>query len=343
MCGASIPSPSIPGCWPSTSPGVGNLTRLATRCCTISPEAYVGDMVRPLKPAMPAFKSAERLIERAIFQRAGIDDREIPREVHDADKRIVCDEAHQLFRPETLARAEWSPRFGPQGVEPLGVTVVGQEPHEAERDFMIRLRSAVRRIENGTGVAVVNQDLVTIRPEPAGPHRPALSRPGPAASRGASHGRARSWPTSSASIPTRSMAGPSASAGSGRLGISRCGTKREPWGVGAKVRARLLEAIERAADGTPCPSNAELRPRARHVAAHHHAAARPPAPRRRDDASQSNGPATRLTLSDGRATGWTRLTRHRAPSLFHLALEEGERRSRPSISIKGWRRCWPTC
>jgi hypothetical protein len=109
--------------------------------------------------------------------------------------------------------------------------------------------------------------------------------------------------------------------------------KREPWGVGAKVRARLLEAIERAADGTPCPSNAEL---ARALGTSLRTITLQLVRLRRDGAiaSQSNGPLRRLTLSDGRATGWTVLTRHRAPSLFHLAVEAGERRSRPDLDAR---------
>jgi hypothetical protein len=110
--------------------------------------------------------------------------------------------------------------------------------------------------------------------------------------------------------------------------------KREPWGVGAKVRGRLLAAIERAAAaGVPCPSNAEL---ARALGTSLRTITLQLVRLRRDGeiASQSNGPLRRLTLSDGRATGWTRLTRHRTPSLFHLALEEGERRSRPDLDAR---------
>ena len=94
-----------------------------------APEAYIGDMVRPLKASMPRFKTAERAIERAIFSRAGLGDSEIPHEVHAADAAIIGDEMRALFRPENFERAGWSP---PEG---LGVIVVGVIPFVAERDF----------------------------------------------------------------------------------------------------------------------------------------------------------------------------------------------------------------
>lgn len=95
-----------------------------------APEAYIGDMVRPLKTGMTLFKTAERAVERAIFRRAGLGDGPIPREVDDADKAIVIDERAALFTPEVLALANWYPKLAP-----LGVVVTGHPPHVAERDF----------------------------------------------------------------------------------------------------------------------------------------------------------------------------------------------------------------
>src|SRR4051812_37235152 len=71
-----------------------------------SAEAYVGDMVRPLKRAMPAFRSAERKVERVIFAAAGLDG-EVPQAVLDADTAIIANEARDLFSAEALAAAEW--------------------------------------------------------------------------------------------------------------------------------------------------------------------------------------------------------------------------------------------
>lgn len=92
-------------------------------------EAYIGDMIRPLKPSMPAFKAAGSLIEQVVLKRAGLD-LPLPHEIHEADAGIIGDEARALFRPETLEAADWVPNFGP-----LGVAVVGDAPHVAEREF----------------------------------------------------------------------------------------------------------------------------------------------------------------------------------------------------------------
>lgn len=55
-------------------------------------EAYLGDMVRPLKQIMPDYRALEGRLWRAIAQRFGMP-AEIPQEVHDAD--------------EAVGRAEW--------------------------------------------------------------------------------------------------------------------------------------------------------------------------------------------------------------------------------------------
>lgn len=94
-----------------------------------APEAYIGDMVRPLKGSMAFFRAAERQIERAIFRRAGLGEAPIPPEVDAADHAILGDEARALFAPEALERGGWVPPAG------LGVIVVGDPPHVAEREF----------------------------------------------------------------------------------------------------------------------------------------------------------------------------------------------------------------
>ena len=94
------------------------------------PEAYVGDMIRPLKRDMPRFREIEEKIERAIFHAAGLPG-QIPKEVHDADTAILGDEANTLFRPETLRAADWRP----WEMASLGVFIEGCQPHDAEQLF----------------------------------------------------------------------------------------------------------------------------------------------------------------------------------------------------------------
>jgi uncharacterized protein len=108
-----------------------------------APEAYIGDMVRPLKSSMKLFKAVDQEIERAIFRRAGLGDAPIPREVHAADAAIIGDEASALFRPEALEGAGWHP---PEG---LGVIVVGDPPHVAERNFMLLFARLFPELQEG--------------------------------------------------------------------------------------------------------------------------------------------------------------------------------------------------
>ncbi len=59
-------------------------------------EAYVGDMVAPLKAMLPGFSVIERRIHEAICERFGISP-EIPEEVHAADRVALATEAKQLL------------------------------------------------------------------------------------------------------------------------------------------------------------------------------------------------------------------------------------------------------
>jgi hypothetical protein len=96
-------------------------------------EAYIGDMVRPLKrsPELMSFLVVEAMVEMAVFQAAGFRiPTYMPEAVKRADTRIIQDERLALFRPETLAAAGWTAKG-----EGLGVTIAGHPPHVAEREF----------------------------------------------------------------------------------------------------------------------------------------------------------------------------------------------------------------
>lgn len=100
-----------------------------------APEAYVGDIIRPLKGELPDFDIVESAIAVTI-QDVMPDQSDIWSEddiaaVEEADKRIIANEARELFRPETRAAADWILK-----VEPLPLVLpLGLPPHEAERDF----------------------------------------------------------------------------------------------------------------------------------------------------------------------------------------------------------------
>lgn len=97
-------------------------------------EAYVGDMVRPLKYHMPAYRQAEDQVADAIASRFGID-LTMPAEVREADSRILLDERAELM---SATRHPWL-QDTDGSTEPLGVVVAGWPPGWAEQRYLARL------------------------------------------------------------------------------------------------------------------------------------------------------------------------------------------------------------
>lgn len=93
-------------------------------------EAYVSDMVRPLKRFMPQFREAEDRVAWAIYRRFGLNPADEPREVKELDNRILIDERAQLMRP---TGQQW--HYGGE-TEPLGVTLAYWDPRTAEEHFL---------------------------------------------------------------------------------------------------------------------------------------------------------------------------------------------------------------
>ncbi len=101
-------------------------------------EAYLGDMIRPLKRQMPAYRDAEDRVMAVVCDRFGLDP-VMPAEVRDADLRILRDERDVLMRshpPRPWAAIE--------GLPPLGVRVEGWAPHVAEQRYLHRLEELTR-------------------------------------------------------------------------------------------------------------------------------------------------------------------------------------------------------
>lgn len=108
-----------------------------------APEAYIGDMVRPLKREMPAFVAAEEPVWRAvvqafpILQTAGNKQCQLPEgryyeldpRVKEADNRILVDERAQVMAPSGNP-------WGIDHMEPLGIHIQGLRPMLAEADFL---------------------------------------------------------------------------------------------------------------------------------------------------------------------------------------------------------------
>lgn len=91
-------------------------------------EAYVGDVIRPLKRDLPGFALIESLVEQAILKRFELPP--IALAVKDADGRIVIDEMIALFPYAALAETGISQRAN------LGLRIVAWTPPTAVDRFL---------------------------------------------------------------------------------------------------------------------------------------------------------------------------------------------------------------
>lgn len=95
-------------------------------------EAYLGDMIRPLKRYDDFYKEVERNLMRVIMNKFHIT--HIPQQVKDYDTRILVDERDALMATPP------QPWFANENVRPLGVKIVGYEPRRARTMFLNRYR-----------------------------------------------------------------------------------------------------------------------------------------------------------------------------------------------------------
>lgn len=93
-------------------------------------EAYLADVIRPLKRHLANYKTIETEVERLIAQRFGLPF-PMPPEVKRLDEAIVADEKEQAMAPAPLPWAEWD-----NATAPLGVTLQFWSPREAKRQFL---------------------------------------------------------------------------------------------------------------------------------------------------------------------------------------------------------------
>jgi hypothetical protein len=97
-------------------------------------EAYVGDMVRPLKNSMPDYRLAEAKVMTAICAHFWIP-RTQPQIVHEADSRILLNEKNAVMG---RAPASWAV----DDLEPLpGIYPVGWDPKPAEFAYLERFHT----------------------------------------------------------------------------------------------------------------------------------------------------------------------------------------------------------
>jgi hypothetical protein len=96
-------------------------------------EAYVGDMIRPLKRFMPDYIVVENRLMEAIASRFGLTG-PMPSSVKDADNRILLTERAALL---SVSPAPWG--FGLEDLEPLPVFVSGWAPEVGQTMYLDRL------------------------------------------------------------------------------------------------------------------------------------------------------------------------------------------------------------
>lgn len=100
-------------------------------------EAYVGDMVRPLKRMLPHYSVIEDGVLAAILRRFDVEVGPIPDEVKEADNRIILTERAAVMQHTEEQWAE-------SGLEPLPVAISCWDPGYAERRYLQRLEELTR-------------------------------------------------------------------------------------------------------------------------------------------------------------------------------------------------------
>lgn len=102
-------------------------------------EAYIGDMIRPLKISMPSFKDAELRIEQAIAARFSLD-WPMPAAIKKADNKVLATEQRDVMAP---TNQPWDLK----GATPLRSIISPVAPNYAEKDFLDRYFRLTQRPE----------------------------------------------------------------------------------------------------------------------------------------------------------------------------------------------------
>lgn len=96
-----------------------------------APEAYLNELVTPIKRRMPAYREVETRLMWEICGKFGLDFEE-PQEVRDADRRIVSDERHCVMAEPP---APWTDEK-----EPIGAIIVCYPPIMAYHAFLLHFQ-----------------------------------------------------------------------------------------------------------------------------------------------------------------------------------------------------------
>jgi hypothetical protein len=101
-------------------------------------EAFLGDVVKPLKNLLPDYAAIEHRVERTIFERFGIA-LPLPASVKHADLVLLATEQRDLMPPHDDAWARL------HGIEPLARRIVPMPVREARAAFLRRYHELAPR------------------------------------------------------------------------------------------------------------------------------------------------------------------------------------------------------
>ncbi len=95
-----------------------------------APEAFIGDVARPLKQLLPDYKEIEKRVEAAVLARFGLDS--LPASVKEADIIMLATEQRDLMAPHD---DEW---VVIAKVTPLPYRINPMPPYQARMEFLDR-------------------------------------------------------------------------------------------------------------------------------------------------------------------------------------------------------------
>lgn len=103
-----------------------------------APEAYIGDMVNPLKLQMPEFQAVEARLWGAVCLRFKLDPRPGEAAVHHADRVAVMTERRDIL---VRSRFKWGPGF--DEVKPSPLRCLIRDKSETKRHYLRMLNRAL--------------------------------------------------------------------------------------------------------------------------------------------------------------------------------------------------------
>ncbi len=105
-------------------------------------EAYISDIVSPLKPELPDYKLYEKKIEETIFNRFGLDypDEEIHKIIKKSDIDVFCNEALVLMNNKN----NWIDNFD---YRKLDIDLKRRDMSEVEKEYIETQKRLSKRIK----------------------------------------------------------------------------------------------------------------------------------------------------------------------------------------------------